>query len=240
MILRFLAAAAATCLAIAPACANDAPASRRALEAEVLAEINFARQHPREYAAELRKYRTYFNGGMLDLPGNNYSIETNEGVEAVDEAIDYLERQAPLGALSAGDVLALAAFDHAEAQGAIGGTGHVSTDGASPGERVRRRGGDIYVGEGIYYGPRQAVEVVRSLIIDDGVPDRGHRELLFTADFRFAGIGCSEHREYEHMCVVDLAATENGAPEIPAWAKARGAQLFRMPDTRSQMAMSAK
>ncbi|RYD47691.1 MAG: CAP domain-containing protein, partial [Sphingomonadales bacterium] len=94
MILRIFAAVALACLTILPAHASDAASNRRMLEAEILAEINFARQHPREYAAELRKYRGYFNGGMLDLPGNSYSIETSEGVDAVDEAIDYLEQQA--------------------------------------------------------------------------------------------------------------------------------------------------
>jgi hypothetical protein len=60
--------------------------------------------------------------------------------------------------------------------------------------------------------------VVRQLIVDDGVPGRGHRTLLFSAEFRFAGVGCGGHRRYGHLCVVDLAATINGAPALPQWA----------------------
>lgn len=236
MILRCFAAAAAACFAIAPAHANDAAASRRALQVQVLDQINYARQHPREYAEMLRAYREHFRGRVLYLPGDENGVYTNEGADAVDEAIDFLERQAPLPALSAGEVLMLAALDHAEDQGEAGATGHVSRSGMGPGERVRRRGGDIYVGESIYYGARRADQVVRSLIVDDGVPGRGHRALLFKSDFRFAGIGCAEHRRFDHICVVDLAATADGAPELPAWVKARGAKLFRMPDARRQSA----
>ena len=95
------------------------------------------------------------------------------------------------------------------------------TYGAGPGERVRRRGGDIFVGESISYGMADADAVVRQLIVDDGVPGRGHRILLFKNDFRFAGVGCSGHRRYGHMCVVDLAANRDGAPALPQWASTR-------------------
>lgn len=226
MILRCFAAIAAACLATMPAYANDAATNRRVLQVQVLDEINFARQYPREYAARLRAYREHFDGRILFLPGDTNGVYTNEGTDAVDEAIDFLERQAPLPALSEAEILGLAALDHAEDRGEAGATGHVSRDGATPGERVRRRGGDIYVGESIYYGANSPEQVVRSLIVDDGVASRGHRTLLFTADFRFAGIGCAEHRRFQHICVVDLSATADGAPLISEAARARGARTF--------------
>lgn len=201
------------------------------LERDVLTEINYARQNPREYAAMLREYRSFFDGRVLFLPGDANGVITNEGTDAVDDAIDFLERQAPLPALSRGDLLVLAAQDHADDQGSFGGTGHVSRDGMSPGDRVRRRGGDIYVGEGIWYGSGDAGVVVRSLIVDDGVRSRGHRALLFQSDFRFAGVGCSAHRRFGNICVVDFSGTADGSPTVPGWAKARGGQVFRMPAT---------
>lgn len=230
MILRSLAAALA-CLACLPAQANDAAASRRALQSDVLEEINFARQHPREYAEQLREYRERFDGPVLFLPGDDNGLYTNEGVRAVDEAIDFLERQAPLPALSSGEILALAALDHAEEQGAAGATGHVSR-GMGPGERVRARGGDIFVGEGIYYGADRAGQVVRSLIVDDGVPDRGHRALIFNTDFRYAGVGCAQHARFQHICVVDLSGTANGAPTLPTGMKGASTFIYRGRPTR--------
>jgi uncharacterized protein YkwD len=202
------------------------------LERAVLAEINYARQHPREYAALLRDYRSRFDGRIVFLPGDENGAITNEGVDAVDEAIDFLEQQAPLGALDAGQLLQLAAQEHADDQGAMGATGHVSREGLSPGERVKRRGGDIYVSEGIWYGRGDAGAVVRSLIVDDGVRGRGHRTLLFKPDVRFAGVGCGAHRRFGQICVIDMAGTADGAPVLPDWARAARGQLFRMPATR--------
>lgn len=195
-----------------------AASGRPSLEAQVLDRINFARQHPQEYAEQLREYRDYFDGRILYLPGDPNGVITQEGPDAVDEAIDFLERQAPLPPLSRGALLQLAARDHAGELGVTGGMGHVSADGASPGERVRRRGGDIYVGENISYGYDQADAVVRQFIVDDGVRGRGHRKSLFNRDFRYAGVGCGDHRRFGHMCVVDLSGTINGAPALPALA----------------------
>jgi uncharacterized protein YkwD len=191
---------------------------RRVLQAEVLDQINFARQHPREYAGQLRDYRRHFVGSTLYLPGAPYGVATREGTAAVDEAIGFLERQAPLPPLGRGALLELAAQDHANAQGPIGARGHVSPDGASPGERVRRRGGDVYVGEDISYGYDDADAVVRQLIVDDGVRDRAHRALLFSVEVRYAGIGCGAHQRYGHMCVVDMSRTINGRSVSTEWA----------------------
>jgi uncharacterized protein YkwD len=219
---RFAAAALSACWILL-----TAGSERPSLEAQVLDRINFARQHPREYAEQLRDFRRFFQGQLLYLPGDPNGIITNEGVDAVDEAIDFLERQRPLPPLDHGDLLELAARDHAGEQGPIAGRGHVSPDGASPGERVRRRGGGIYVGEGISYGYNEADAVVRQFIVDDGVRDRGHRVLLFNGDFRYAGVGCGSHRQYGHMCVVDMSSTVNGSPARPEWAS--NGRSYRMP-----------
>jgi uncharacterized protein YkwD len=230
---RFAAALGACAMLFASAAAD---AGERAtdvsrLERDVLTEINYARQHPREYAETLREYRRYFDGRVLFLPGDRNGVVTNEGPDAVDEAIEFLERQAPLPALTRGEMLVLAAQDHADDQGMSGASGHVSRDGLTPGDRVRRRGGDIYVGEGIWYGSGGPADVVRSLIVDDGVRSRGHRALLFQADFRYAGVGCGAHRRFGNICVVDMSGTADGSPMLPDWAKARGGQIFRMPAT---------
>lgn len=231
--IKLFAAAALAAASVLLTAANpgDSPdASReRSLEAEVLARINDARQHPRDYAEQLRDYRRYFEGRIVYLPGDRNGVITNEGIDAVDEAIAFLENQLPLPPLDRGAVLALAAKDHADAQGHAGATGHVSTAGASPGDRVRARGGDIYVGEGISYGFDDPDTVVRQLIVDDGVRGRGHRTLLFDSSFHFAGVGCGGHRRFRHMCVVDFAGTEDGGPVMPEWAKARGGRIVHEP-----------
>lgn len=186
------------------------------LEAEVLAEINAVRADPQAFAWRLREYRSWFRGNIVYRPGDDAGVISREGVDAVDEAIAWLERQAPLPPLARGDLLAIAARDHAAEQGFAGTLGHISRDGAMPGHRVQRLGGDIYVGETISYGYADSFEVVRQLIVDDGVPGRGHRKALFDRSYRFAGVGCGEHARLRHMCVIDFSSTPDGNPVLPA------------------------
>ena len=185
------------------------------LEDAVLAEINYVRAHPHDYADELRRYREFFDGRVVRLPGDQIGQMMREGTSAVDDAIAFLDRQAPLPPLAQGQVLALAARDLAKEQGETGDSGHRSANGESPGERVKQRGGDIFVGETISYGYDTPDAVVRQLVIDDGVPSRGHRGLIFAANNRYAGVGCGRHARDGFLCVIDYSSTPNGAPMLP-------------------------
>lgn len=183
-----------------------------AIEREIVAELNFARQHPREYAGRLRDYRRYFRGKIVRYPDKPEGLRTAEGVKAVDEAIAFLERQPPVPPLSPAPLLAKAAGAHVEEQGPRGATGHFSKNGDDPRDRVRRQGGGNYVAETITYGPPSAVEVVRQLIVDDNVPGRGHRRTVFAAEMRFVGARCGPHKTYRVMCVAEFARNPDGRP----------------------------
>jgi uncharacterized protein YkwD len=187
------------------------PAAAQPLdEHAVLAELNALRADPAGYARKLGLYRTYFKAKLVRLPGSKVDIETEEGVAVVDETIAVLARQIPLGALTPAPLLKDAAGDHVAEQSASGNTGHESDDGSEPSDRVRRRGGGGYVSEVIAYGSVDPVDVVRQLIVDDGVADRGHRTVLYSPELRFAGVSCGAHREFRTMCVIDLGMTPDG------------------------------
>jgi uncharacterized protein YkwD len=198
----------AACLAALPALAAAQPAA----EAGIVAEINRARADPAAYARELRRYRSYYRGGIVWVPGKAVGLRTREGTAAVDEAIRFLSRQAPLPPLDQASHLRRAAANHVADQSASGGRGHQGGDGSSPAERIRRRGGGPYgaSGEVIAYGPEDAISFVRELIVNDGVPDRGHRILLFSPRFRFAGAACGRHPGWRFMCVVDFSDSVPG------------------------------
>jgi len=180
------------------------------VEDDILVEMNRARTQPALYAKELRAYweRAPFKGKIYTLPGDRTNYVTNEGRPAVDEAIAFMERQAPLPPLQRSPAHAMAAADLTAAQGPEGLIGHTGPDGSRPPDRIKRRGGDLRIaGEVIYYGATaqtSAADVVRGLIVDDGVPDRGHRRNIFDPRFLSAGAGCGLHKRYGAMCVVNM------------------------------------
>jgi uncharacterized protein YkwD len=176
----------------------------------IVAELNFARTRPQAYADTLRCHRASYRGLLVDDPEEPSSHTSREGVAAVDEAIAFLDRQPPLPPFASAPLLALAAADHAKAQRRRGDIGHISANGDNPSQRVVRRGGGPYVAETIAYGFAVPVAVVRQLIIDDGVADRGHRAVIFDARLRHAGVGCGGHPVYTAMCVIDFSPSPDG------------------------------
>lgn len=184
-------------------------------ENALLTELNKLRADPKGYAAELRDFRKGFRGSIHYAPGENVGWQTEEGIAAVDEAIAVLDRQTPLPSVGAGSLLAQAASDHGGAQAKDGTEGHIGSDGTDPGDRVARRGGDVFVAEVIAYGSTSAADAMRQLIIDDGVADRGHRVVLLDPSYRFAGAWCGPHPVWRQVCVMTLATTPDGTdPEV--------------------------
>ena len=66
--------------------------------------------------------------------------------------------------------------------------------------------------ENLAYGPERARDVVMGLIIDDGVPDRGHRRNIFDPRLRVIGVACGPHEVYGSMCVMDYAGEYTEGP----------------------------
>jgi uncharacterized protein YkwD len=177
------------------------------LERAVLREVNRFRADPRGYARELADERQWFNGRLYEPPGP-IPLQTNEGVAAYDEAIRDLETASPLPGVDRSDGLARAARDHALDLGNHGTRGHVGSDGSTSRARIERYGRFTgMAGEVISFGYDTASEVVRQLVVDDGVPDRGHRINLLRPEFRVAGVACGRHRSMRFLCVIDLATT---------------------------------
>lgn len=190
----------------------------RQVNAAVLASFNAARMQPAAFVDTLTTYRSFFKANLVVIPGQPVMVQTQEGRAPVDEAIRFLRGRAPLVPLAPSDVLQRAAADHVAEQSRTGRTGHYDQDGSSPADRVERHGGGTQVAEVIAYGARDAKDVIRLLVVDDGVPDRGHRVVMFADHLRYAGVACGPHPQYGTMCVIDMSDTPDGswgmAPEV--------------------------
>jgi uncharacterized protein YkwD len=195
-------------LCVLLALASPASALDQILTTQVLDEINLARTEPRTYAGFLRTFRGRFQGKFYVLPGRTIPtrVQTSEGVKAVDEAIKFLVRQKPLRPLAWSDGLAAAAAELAKDQGRSGATGHFDRRSNGPRERIERHGKwERQIAENIGYGPEDPRGMVMQLIIDDGVPNRGHRVNTFNPSVRTAGVAWGPHPRFSTMCVIDFA-----------------------------------
>lgn len=176
---------AATQAGARPGVDREAAAPVSTIDSRVIEEINFARTRPGDYAQMLRM---------------------EPGTPATAEAIGVLQRRMPVEPLSRSGRLSASAARQAADQGSIGGVSHTGSDGSSPGERMRREGvWSSITAEEISLQQFSAHDVVRQLIIDEGVPARGHRSDLLDPHLRLGGVGCAPHRVYRIICVIDLA-----------------------------------
>jgi uncharacterized protein YkwD len=174
-------------------------------QADIVTELNLARANPAAYTAKLEARRAYYRGKVFHAP-NQIPIQTNEGVAAVDETICALRATPARPSVAESRGLRDAALEHVRDIGPKGAISHEGTDHSSPFDRVRRRDPQaMTVAEVMSFGSTTAESVLVDLLIDDGVPDRGHRRILLDPKYRFAGSACGPHKTYRVVCVIDLA-----------------------------------
>lgn len=180
------------------------------LERSILQELNVARTQPEVYIRYLEDYRRLFKDKIYTRPESNIRIRTQEGIAPIDEAITFLHGRSPLPPLRWSDGLARAGAELVRAQAKNKETGHGSGRMAMAARIERHVRWTGTIGEAIAYGPKHGRDVVVQLLVDDGVPDRGHRKALLHKDYRLAGVSCAPHPTYEIACVIDFAAGEEG------------------------------
>jgi uncharacterized protein YkwD len=185
-VVRLACGLGAVLLALAPSALARPDRGGDGLPPALLAAINWVRAHPGAYADRLRS-----------------APETR----ATDEAIAFLERRGPAPPLQFNAGLEASAARHAADEGEHGSFTHTGSDGSSAGERMHRAG--VWAGmmsEEMSAGETSADDIVRQLIIDEGVPGHGHRNDLMDPFLKQAGIGCAAHPVYGVICVIDLAS----------------------------------
>jgi uncharacterized protein YkwD len=175
------------------------------LEKAVVNEMNLARTSPKEYLSLLEQFKKYYDGKLLKLPGET-PILTKEGTSAVVEATRSLRSQKPVFPLSPSKGMTLGAKDHIRDLRTSGASQHKGSDGSQTWDRVNRYGTwQKIIGENISFGHTKARDIVMTLMIDDGVPNRGHRKNIFNPDFRVVGVAYGDHPAYRTICVITFA-----------------------------------
>jgi uncharacterized protein YkwD len=101
--------------------------------------------------------------------------------------------------------LAKEARSHANDMGRTGKTGHNSSSGKNFKSRMQKFR-DVYtsVGENCDYVNGKALNIVMSLLIDEGVESLGHRKNILNKEYRYIGVAIAPHKKYGYNCVMDF------------------------------------
>lgn len=173
------------------------------LEKAIILEMNKVRTNPPKYAEiNIKPMLKRFSGNKYLHLGKTYA--TKEGKSAVEECYKVLNKTKTAGLLYPDGNLTKAARDHVKDQERTADIGHSGNDGSTPLMRVKKyvNSDYIFIGENISYGLTSADEIVSFLLINDGMPSRGHREILLNPRFNLAGVSCGYHKVYKTMCVI--------------------------------------
>ncbi len=175
------------------------------LEKQVIHELNKVRSNPERFSEEyIEILMSAYNEKTYTYPGQD-PVKSQEGIKPLIECIQVLRNTAPLPILSPANGLAKGAKYLVKDQ-QYGGTGHIARDGYTPQKRIEKYGEwNICSAEDITYGSFEARQIVIALLIDDGVPDRGHRKNILNPCTRFVGVSYGGHPSYQSMCVIDYA-----------------------------------
>ncbi|MEM6318346.1 MAG: LysM peptidoglycan-binding domain-containing protein [Bacteroidota bacterium] len=143
-------------------------------ENQMLTEINLMRSNPAGYIPYIEQYKRDIQSGK----------SFGSSLAVCDELIAELRRTRKLSILQPAPCLYQAAKKHGLDQQSRGSTGHDGSDGSWPWDRVKRECSQMTDGnENLVGGPADVREAVILLLVDDGIPSRGHRKTLLNKDW---------------------------------------------------------
>jgi len=168
-------------------------------EKKVILFMNMARYDGPLFA------ETFLSAYMQEnhLERNSYTRSLHRDLKKINQLVP-LRPEEDLTAVAQG---------HALKSGEKGSTGHAGFK-----KRFEPLMGNPYshVGENCSYGYEQAIDIVISLLIDEGVKELGHRHNILAPDFNTIGIAIRPHKTYRTNCVMDFGLRKrNSLNELP-------------------------
>jgi uncharacterized protein YkwD len=175
------------------------------IEKEIFIKHNELRTNPQSFIPKLKECLKHFREKIYHMPGED-PIQTYEGPEAIEEAIQFLQAQKPVNKLIYNENISSACKDHVHDIGVKGLTTHEGSDGKNISDRIEKYcEWDGAAAENLAFGFKNAENIILNLLIDDGVKERNQRFNLFHPDFKYIGIGVGSHRDYGICAVIGYA-----------------------------------
>jgi hypothetical protein len=155
-------------------------------EKEIIYILNLIRSYPALFAKTvLKKYPA--------LSGNGYLADDTYYFKSL---VDTLLTMAPIQMLYPDKACFISAKSHAWQSGITGYVGH---ERKTRDAKLKKH----YYGECCDYGHKDPLEIVLSLLIDEGIPSLGHRDICLS-NYAKLGVSIQPHKKYGTNAVFDF------------------------------------
>lgn len=186
------------------------------LSHEVLKIVNELRTNPLVFRGYLTSLRDKFSNGSnsyrTTINGQTVIMNTNEGVAAVNVAIDYIDTKFPTGLkpLNYNRILDKSSLLMAKYMSKYNFWDHKNNaipEFVDHGKRIKQYCKKwTKCSENLWRGTlskdmslkKKAIDIIVGLFVDDGVPTRGHRDNLVAPDMTDLGNGLWQYGEGEY------------------------------------------
>ena len=156
-------------------------------EKKVVLLMNLARLDGQLFSSTYLSYYIQAN----KIPKNSYVKSLYRELKIV-KGLPVLEPKKDLFEIAKG---------HATKSGNTGHVGHIDMN-----QRFAEVFGSVYfhMAENCSYGYEDAMDIVITLLIDDGVKSVGHRKNILNKSFNSTGVSIQPHKDYRSNCVIDF------------------------------------
>ncbi|MBK8521980.1 MAG: hypothetical protein IPL54_14305 [Chitinophagaceae bacterium] len=155
-------------------------------EKEVIYILNLIRTYPALFARTVLKQ-------YPGLSGNGYLADDTYYYKSLVDTLLLLQ---PMNMLYPDKSCFNSAKSHAYQSGISGYVGH---ERKTPDSKLKKH----YYGECCDYGRKDALEIVLSLLIDEGIPSLGHRDICLSS-YTKVGVSIQPHKKYGTNAVLDF------------------------------------
>jgi uncharacterized protein YkwD len=158
-------------------------------EREMIDEINLLRSNPKEYVPFVQAYIQSMEKEIQNDP--SMATMYLDEISTAYELVKALNATDPLSILKPHEGVYAAAKLHGDDMLKNTKFSHVGSDGSYPWDRIAKAAPDLSDGnENLVGGPYEIRQAVILLLVDSGIPDRGHRKTLLNPGWNF--VACRE------------------------------------------------